>query len=755
MRSHSSKSRRLALVVGCAVAAVLLPAARGIEARLEVAARVPGSGSATVDALLSERFDSPLARSVVLVLRGVPSPGTAEGQRVLREVRAAVLESEAVRGTLSYLDRGDSTFLPRDGDGTYVVVGLHPDGRPDSLLTVLRQDGDRLATALRARYPAATLRWTGEVALNSDLRRQSAEGVRRAEWRALPLSLGLLLLAFGSPLAAVLPVAAALLAIGLALGASALLTTLFPLSILLQNLVTMLGLGLGIDYALLTVSRFREERAQGAVPAVEAAARAARATGPTILLSGLTVAIGLAALAIVPVSEHRALAVGGLLVVASSVAVATLVLPLLLARVGHRLTHAWPWSARRQTPGGTGWDRWGGFVTRQPWRVLLIGGVPVCLLAAQALRLTITLPPPAQWLPAEMESARALRDLEAMGHGAEAQVLRVVVEPMASAGLFSDTGWAEVRGVQRAIHADSAVARIRSLPQLLGPLAALAPPSRVPALVPPVVLQHHVSRDQRATVFDVVPRDGLSPDALDALVQRLRALEMARVRVQVGGAPALTVDYRAAVAGRFAHVVALITGITFVVLAISLRSLLVPLKALLLNLLAVAAAFGVLTLMFQDGLGVALLGLTAPTGGVFAAIPTLVFCTVFGLSMDYEVFLIARVREARATGASELDAVRTGLARTGGVITHAAAIMVVVFGAFSASAFLPVQMLGVGLATAVLLDATVMRLALSPALLVLAGRWNWWPGDRRGATVSPPLAPTSSPSGHASPAADR
>jgi RND superfamily putative drug exporter len=181
------------------------------------------------------------------------------------------------------------------------------------------------------------------------------------------------------------------------------------------------------------------------------------------------------------------------------------------------------------------------------------------------------------------------------------------------------------------------------------------------------------------------------------------------------------------------------------VLAIGFRSVLVPLKAIVLNLLVVAGAFGAVTLLFQDGIGGSLLGLAGPLDGIFPAIPVLVFCVVFGLSMDYEVFLVARVREARLTGLGEREAIASGLAHTGRLITSAAAIMLVVFGAFMLGDFLLMKMLGFALAVAVLLDATVMRLAVSPALLVLAGRWNWWPGERTDAhvrgTVSLPVWP--------------
>jgi RND superfamily putative drug exporter len=204
---------------------------------------------------------------------------------------------------------------------------------------------------------------------------------------------------------------------------------------------------------------------------------------------------------------------------------------------------------------------------------------------------------------------------------------------------------------------------------------------------------------------------------------------MAGARLWIGGTPDFNADYEDAVAGRFLLLFCLIAGGTYATLAVLFRSLLIPLKAILLNLLSVGAAFGAVVLVFQEGWGAGWLGITGASQGLFPIVPPLVFCTVFGLSMDYEIFLVARVAEARRSGAGEREALALGLSRTGGVITGAAVIMIVVFGAFTLGEFLLIRILGFALAVAVLLDATLIRLAVGPALLQLAGRWNWWPGS--------------------------
>lgn len=712
-------------------AAALVPAALRVEEGLEVSARPLGSESAEVERILAERFASPFARSAVLVATGVPGPRRPEGVEVLRGIVAALKAEPGVTGTFSYLDQADAYFEGRGGRGTFLVVGLDPGGgRPDQRLPALRAATARLAPRLRARHPRAALRWTGETAINFDLWRTSTDEARSAERRALPLTLALLLLGFGSAVAALLPVLTGMLAAALALGAAAIVGARWPLSILIVNVVSMLGLALGIDYALLTVSRFREARAGGAAPGV-AAVTAARYAGGTVALSGAAVAIGFAALLLVPLNEVRSAALGGLLVVAVAVLLAATLLPGLLAGLGSRL-EAGRFLRVREEAGPERWRAWARRVAAHPWRVLAVAGAPVLLLAAQAARLNPRVPSGA-WLPPGMESAEALRDLEGMRRAGVVESMRVVLELPGETSAVSVEGWEATRRLAAALGRDPRVARVQSLRAIAGEgegeLARAA-------LLPSFAKRAFLSEEGDAALLEVVPREGLSGPGLAGLVRELRQADVAALtglegtRVLVGGLPAFNVDYEDAVAGRARLVVALVVTTTLLALFAAFRSLLVPLKAVALNLLAVAGAFGALVLVFQDGWGVRWLGLPGPLDGVFPIVPVLVFGAVFGLSMDYEVFLVARVAEARRSGLDEGEALAEGLARTGGVITSAAAIMIAVFAAFTLGRFVLVKMLGFTLAVAVLLEATVIRIAIGPALLRLAGRRNWWPGER-------------------------
>ena len=582
------------------------------------------------------------------------------------------------------------------------------------------------------------LRWTGDVALNHDLRLTSAADAAGAEGRALPLTLLLLVAAFGTLAAALLPLATAGLAITVALGVAALAAAHWPLSVLLQNVVSMLGLGLGVDYALLMLSRFREETRAGLAPPA-AATRALGGAGRTILLSAAAVLIGFAGLLLIPLNELRAVAEGGALVVVLAALAAVTLLPALLALLG-RLVEAgridWRAPAARaaaRQAADDRWRRWGRWVAARPGLVLVVAGAPPLELAEQARRMETTLPR-VDWLPPRMESAHALGDLTRMGRDGVAQSLRVVVELPSGVSVLEGDGWRAVARVSGAIAADRRVERVHSLPALV---RQDEPNAMLLSLVPPDALRSLASADQRAAVIDVLPAPGADFPTLTRLVRELRALDAAALtgvpgaRLRVGGMPAFNADYEDAIAGRLATVVAVVLGGTLLALHVGFRSVLVPVKALALNLLSVGGALGAVVLVFQDGHGAALLGAPAAMGSLFPALPALVFCLVFGLSMDYEVFLVARVAEARRAGLDDVAALAEGLARTGGVITSAAAIMVVVFGAFVLGDFLMIKVLGFALATAVILDATVVRMAIGPALLVLAGRWNWWPGEGR------------------------
>jgi RND superfamily putative drug exporter len=712
-------------LAGCAA---LAPLAGRLESELDVAARVSGSEATAVETEMAARFGSPFARWAVLVIAGVPSPDSAAGLGILRAIVDSISVLPDVRGTLSYLDVADTLFAGAGGRGAIVVVGLDPAApRPDAMVPAIRAATARIGDRLRGAYPEITLRWTGEVPLNFDLRRTSAAESNRAELRVLPLTLALLLVAFGTIVAAILPVLAAAIAITISLGAAVVINAAWPLSILLQNIVSMIGLGVGIDYALLTVTRFREALAAGCSPD-DAAVAASCHAGGTIALSGAAVMIGFAALLLFPLNELQAVGTGGLIVVGVSVLMAVTLLPAILASLGHRIDDGRILRRRRGTGTGDGWRRWGRWVVAHPWLVLLVAGTPLIALAWEARRLRSELPR-GNWLPRSMETAQAVADLAGMRRYGIVNSARVLLDFPPGVTVYDTTGWSTLRRVTAAIARDPRVGRVQSLATVV---PTEHPSELLFSFVPAQVRGALVTGDGRAAIVEVVPHQTVEFNDLTTLARDIRRLEISGVggdgtRLRVGGMAAFNADYIDVIDDRATGAVALVLLATLLALMVGFRSVLIPVKALALNLLSVAGAFGAVVLVFQDGHGGRLLGIDGPLYGVFPAVPILVFCIVFGLSMDYEVFLVARVAEARRL-LGESDAIVEGLARTGSVITSAAAIMFAVFAAFTLGEFVLIKILGFALAVAVLLDATVVRMAIGPALLALAGKWNWWPG---------------------------
>jgi len=711
------------------VVLALLPFSFHAERHLETATRIEGSEAGRVPQELATRFRSPFVDRVVLVIQGLPPADSEPGEQALATIENQLKAAAGVSGVVSYLDFRDPIFLGKGG-GTFILVGLSSaEGPVESLVPELHELENSLQNQLRSRYPAIKLELTGETPLNFDIRKASSDDVRHAESLAVPATLVLLLLAFGSLVAAMIPLVIGELAIATALAIAGFLALHWHLSILVQNLSTMLGLGLGIDYALLMISRFREVIAEGS--GLEASSITARQAGRTLVISAATVAIGFLALLTVPISEIRSIGVAGFLVAGTSLLLANTLVPAALGLLGHRINAGRVplianWDAHRAARKEDRWRRWGKLVVAHPWLAIFVAGAPLLLLAAQAVRLNTNVPR-GDWLPSQAESVRALHSLERMDRVGIVYSLRVILELPTESIAQTDQGWSALDRFSRRLASDPRSGRVISLTTIAeGNRSELRDISRD-------TRRSFLSRDGRAALIEVLPATSVTLNDQVNWVRELRkegAVLLTGVpgaTLSVGGIPALTADYQTIVRDRFGSVLALVVGGTLLALLCGFRSLFAAVKAIALNLLSVAASFGALVLVFQEGHGIRLFGVPEGTLSIFPIVPIVAFAIVFGLSMDYEVFLVARVLEARRSGLSELDAIPEGIAKTAGLITSAAAIMIVVFAAFTFGSFLVIKMLGFTLAIAVLIDATIVRIVIGPALLRVAGDWNWWP----------------------------
>jgi putative drug exporter of the RND superfamily len=737
----------MAGVVFAAVVA-LLPFSFHAERNLETATRVEGSQAETVRQELSSRFRSPFVDRVVLVIQGLPPADSDEGGQALGAIVSGLKQEPGVSGVVSYLELRDPIFLGKGG-GTFVLVGLaSAEGPVESLVPKLHERAHSLENQLRGRFPGVKLELTGELPLNFDIRKASADEVKHSESLVIPATLALLLVAFGSLVAALIPLAIGQLAIAATLAIAGLLASRFHLSILVQNLATMLGLGLGIDYALLMVSRFRETIAAGHTGSA-ASVLAARHAGRTLLISASTVAIGFLALLTVPISEIRSIGLAGFLVAGMCVLLTTILVPAVLGLLGPRIDAGrLPFTPRldahSNASAGDRWRRWGKLIVAHPWLAIFLAGAPLLLLSWQALRLDTSLPR-GDWLPEAAESVHALHTLEHMDRAGVVQSLRIIVELPAESIAQSDAGWNAIDRVSRRLASDPRCDRVISITTIAeGNRSSLSSLSRE-------TRRTFLSTDGRAALLEVLPAPSVSLRDQVGWVRDLRKAGAASLTgvsgatLLVGGIPALNADYQTLVSDHLVPVTALVVAGTLLALLGGFRSLFAAVKAIALDLLSVSASFGALVLVFQDGHGSSLLGVPGGTGSVFPLVPIVAFAIVFGLSMDYEVFLVARVLEARRSGLSELDAISEGLARTAGLITSAAAIMIVVFAAFTFGDFLVVKMIGFTLSVAVLIDATLVRIVIGPALLRIAGDWNWWPGGLAMGSLCAPDAESVAP----------
>jgi RND superfamily putative drug exporter len=579
--------------------------------------------------------------------------------------------------------------LPSDDAGaTAIAVELAPHLGGDRLDAAVAD----VAAALRA-IDAPRVRVGGEMLLDEEIGDQAEKDAQRAEALSLPAALVVMALVLGGVLAAGLPVSIALGGVGATMLGLLGLRTLTDVPVYAVNVATMLGIGLGIDYGLLMVGRFREERGAGRSGA-EAVARTMATAGRTVVFSACTVAVALSGLLVFDDPTIRALALAGMGVVLACMAAALTLLPALLARFGHRIGPARPAGSHGA------FARLARVIQRRP--------VPVVVAVAAGLVLLAVPFASARFDDTGVRSLPRSSETRQVAEAIDARFSAVTAEPVVALA-EADPGTPAV-----AAWLDD----VRSLPGVLA--ATTADDLSRPGL----------------TVVEVHAAGPTNGRPAQAVVGELRALD-APFPVAVGGDPAEIVDFRHAITSRLPLAVAVLVLATFVLLFAMTGSVVLPLKAIVMNVLSLGATFGALVWVFQDGHLAGALGLDPP-GSLDLVIPVIVFVFAFGLSMDYEVFLLDRIREVWLRTGDNDRAVAEGLQRSGRIITSAALLVVIVFAGFAAGEIVVLKELGVGLAVAVAVDATVVRSLLVPATMKLMGRWNWWSPFRRSEPVPGP-----------------
>ncbi|HEY4449409.1 MAG TPA: MMPL family transporter [Steroidobacteraceae bacterium] len=704
-----------------------------------VEAGVPGSPSKRADDLLRSEFNNPLIDPLVVAVNAPHlSVDTAPYLDWLKETGRILAAVPAVRRIESFAEGHDERLRSKDRQSTTLLLGLaamtHSE-RQRAVIAVRASLAPR-AAALAQLDPAARVAVTGNAAADLDINTWSAIGGDRAEKQALPLTLAILVLAFGTLVAAGLPFLMGLATTTVSLGVAWLMANVMPVSNLLGNVVTMIGLAIGIDYSLLMVTYYREHAATAAPIADSAMAAVARG-GRTIAWSGVTVVIGLLGLLLSPILETRTVGIGGALVVFISVLAALTLLPAALVLLGSRLEWLPVIPRHRGRPRLLAfWRALGGWVVRHPYITLLLAGGCALALASPVLRIRTDFSKQRWFLPPAMES-RVGADLLTAVRGENAALgIYVLVRSTDGLPILAAPHLDPLLAYSAALARDKRVGTVSSpvdLQQGLGPdeyHMLYADPEQALRDYPDIG-NLFVSRDRRAALFQVTPAEGASATDIAQLSRELQArAPPGPFAVLVTGGAAAYHDFNDAMLRSLPRIFAFVVAATLFMLFAAFRSFLLPVKAVLMNLLAVAAGIGAVVAIFQLGWLGSIVGLEHPVSSIPLEIPLMVFCMSFGLSMDYELFLLFRIQQEYYRDGDNNRATVEGLATVAPVITGAGLIMVVVFGAFVGAALPVLKMIGVGLCVAVLVDATLVRALIVPAVMALAGRWNWYPGRR-------------------------
>ncbi|HKY13313.1 MAG TPA: MMPL family transporter, partial [Microthrixaceae bacterium] len=704
------RRRRVVLVVSFVAVMTAAVLGSGVFGRLSGGGFYdPAAESTKARDILDERFGAGEPNLVLLVDASPTDAGAVAVdappvQAAADEVLSELLARDDIEEAASYWSLGRVPPLrSTDGDSALILarIGGDEDEVDESTGEILEElTGDRGPVTITAGGQAPVFRAVSDT-IESDL--------SRAEMIAVPITLVLLIIVFGGLVASGLPLMVGLISVLGTFFTLSLVTLFTDVSVFSINLVTAMGLGLAIDYSLFIVSRFREELANGR--STEAAViRTVQTAGRTVAVSALTVGVSLSALLVFPLYFLRSFAWAGLGVTVVSMLAAVITLPALLAVLGPRVNSFQVFKRRaRSTTGESGfWYRNAKRVMRRPMAVSL---------AVIALLLFLGLPfldvafgvPDQRVLPSDDPARVATDRLTTEFASNEAQAFPVIADEATGydATMIAVVA-ADLSALDGVSRVDSSSGRFVDGAMVLGPDPTL-----------------EGYRVEGAARYNVVPDVVPISDEGEQLVAEIREYDSPIGPLLVGGASAQLVDSKAAIAAKLPLAGAIIVGATFVLLFLMFGSVVVPIKAIVLNLLSLTATFGAMIWIFQEGNGSGFFGFT-PTGMTDTTTPILMFCIAFGLSMDYEVFLLSRIKEEHDRSGDNTEAVARGLERTGGIVTAAAALLAITFIAFSTSGISFIKLFGVGLTLAVLMDATLVRATLVPAFMKLAGEANWW-----------------------------
>ncbi len=694
------------------------------------------SESAGVDETLARDFGVGRSSLIVLFRSTASTDATSpEYQAAIASTLAPVGADPAVAGIVGYAQTGDRRFISTNGTAAYAVIQLN--GTNEQSVDLV--EGIRTKIVPPAGY---TTQLTGYAPLTKDSASQSEKDLLRAETVSLPFAATILIFVFASLVAAGTPIIVALLAIPSTLGLIYFASERVEMSIYVTNIATMLGLALSIDYSLFIVSRFREELVRGRTVG-EAVERAVATSGKAVAFSGLAVAIGLSGLLLFRASAIASIGIAGGLVVISTLFFSLTFLPAVLGMLGPRVNalslgglfarfRVGPSTAEREG----WWQRVARQVMRHPVAVLIPTLGILFVLGSPFFRLQQGVPDASAY-PAGLESRDAYVAIQTEFPKGETSpvvaLLTVSGDPASADNALLLARYAENLGkvdgidhVEGAYSLTDPATGTNMTPEQIAALYALPAAQRPPALATALdALQKAYVRGSIVRFDAISPLDAATPAATSKTAAIRAVTPGAAATVAIGGAAAVGYDFLQSQADRMPYAIGLTLVASAFVLFLLFGSIAIPIKAVIMTLLSISASFGALVWIFQEGHLSDVLHFT-PLGYTIAGNPIIMFSVIFGLSMDYEVLLLSRIQEAYRRTGDNTASVAEGLAKTAGVITGAALVMVSVFAAFALADIITIKSIGVGMAIAVLLDATIIRVLLVPATMRLLGDWNWW-----------------------------
>jgi RND superfamily putative drug exporter len=738
-------NRRTVLIIWVILVALGLCFAPKVDGILLGGTHLYGTDSESVSQILQDDFGNRYGNELVVVFYSPTRNAEDSGFRdAVSMIQLDLRQSSVVDNITTYYDNSSSDMIGKDGHSVLGIIELNV---TDS--NAVQKKVNELRTIAAKNKPDWMKLYTvGEGATFYDLSHSAARDLIKAESYSFPIVIVVLILSFGALLAAGIPVLLGLVAVSIALAVIYFTGQAMPIHITAKNTVSMIGLGVGIDYSLFMISRFREELKQG-LTKEKAAAAILATSGKTVIFSGCTVIIGLSALFLAGFQVTNSLAISAILVVLFAILAAITLLPAVLCLLGTSIN--WPlslsnWISRTKT--GRFWHRLAMAVMKKPV-VFLIATLLFFLWIAGSLFHIRTYTPTLAGLPNGCESRNGLEQLKKDFVAGKMTPINIIVEAPKGQSIWSKDTVTRIYQLSRRLASDKRVSKVEGIVDV-DPKLTLNDYVKMycdqsletsDSIFTQMVSSYvDSSGENRKTILRVVTYDEPGAQNSRSVIESFRNEMVPEIfgmsphnlgrndheyHVLVGGGSAFEVDLDQLLLGKLPWIIGFVCLATFVMMIFLFHSILIPLKSILMNLLSVMASFGLLVSVFQDNVLRGFMGIKS-MGGVSSLVLVMLFAALFGLSMDYEIFLTARIKEEHDQGHNNEESVALGLERTAGLITSAALIMVTVFGAFVFTSMPTVQELGFGLAVAVFLDASIIRILLMPAMMRLLGEWNWW-----------------------------